>query len=120
MIQRCTNPNHTYYKNYGERKITVCKRWMKFENFLKDMGECPKGLFLDRIDNGKGYYKENCRWTTRKINNTNKRNNRNYILDKKICCLKDIAKKYNIPYSTLKNRLNRGISIEEALINPIK
>lgn len=39
IIQRCTNPNHKYYYNYGGREITVCERWMKFENFLEDMGE---------------------------------------------------------------------------------
>lgn len=48
MIQRCNNPNHRYYLDYGGRGITVCKRWLKFENFLKDMGKNWKsGLTLE-------------------------------------------------------------------------
>ena len=58
---------------YIERKITVCSDWKKFESFYNDMGEC-NGLSLDRIDNNKGYYKENCRWTTRQVQMRNTAN----------------------------------------------
>ncbi|MEK0337174.1 MAG: hypothetical protein QQN41_07060, partial [Nitrosopumilus sp.] len=51
MIQRCTNHNNKSYHNYGGRGIMVCKRWMKFKNFLEDMGEPPKGYQIDRINN---------------------------------------------------------------------
>ena len=54
MVQRCTNPNLRAWKNYGGRGITVCDRWKKFPAFLADMGECPPGLTLDRIDTDKG------------------------------------------------------------------
>lgn len=49
MKQRCTNPNNGHYKNYGGRGITVCGQWLKFENFLDDMGERPStGHSIDR------------------------------------------------------------------------
>lgn len=70
---RCLNPKNIQYKDYGERGITVSEDWMKFENFYKDMNECPEGYEIDRIDNNQGYSKENCRWTTKKINSRNRR-----------------------------------------------
>lgn len=63
MIQRCTNPNNLNFSIYGGRGITVCEEWRKdFLNFWADMGNKPKGLTLDRLDNERGYFKENCEW----------------------------------------------------------
>lgn len=77
MMQRCNNPNNTYYYNYGGRGIKVCERWLGFdgfENFAQDMGQKPsKEYSLDRIDNERGYSPDNCRWTTRVIQNHNQR-----------------------------------------------
>lgn len=73
MLQRCKNPNNTAYKNYGKRGITVCARWEKFEHFFSDMGNPPKGLTLDRINNDGNYEPTNCRWTTRKVQVHNRR-----------------------------------------------
>ena len=65
MKQRCTNPKNPNFRRYGARRITLCARWMKFENFLIDMGKRPRGKSLDRRDNEKGYSLSNCRWATR-------------------------------------------------------
>ncbi len=73
IVRRCTKPYHASWADYGGRGITVCERWLKFENFYEDMGNRPEGLEIDRIDNDKGYFKENCRWTTRTENNRNRR-----------------------------------------------
>lgn len=72
MIQRCTNPKQTKYKDYGGRGIKVCDRWLEFKNFLDDMGERPEKLELDRKDNDGNYEPNNCRWVTRSENLKNR------------------------------------------------
>ena len=64
MLQRCTNPKNPAFDRYGGRGITVCKRWLLFDNFLADMGEKPDGKSLDRIDVNGNYELSNCRWAT--------------------------------------------------------
>jgi len=74
MLQRCENKNNVAYQRYGGRGIAVCERWHVFEEFYKDMGDCPKGLSLERIENSKGYFPKNCCWATPKEQANNTRN----------------------------------------------
>ncbi len=75
--QRCYNQNNRAYKNYGGRGIRVCDRWMvSFENFLNDVGRAPSNDHsLDRINNNGDYEDGNCKWSTRKEQNNNTRQN---------------------------------------------
>jgi hypothetical protein len=125
MIQRCTNPKNPRYKDYGNRGITVCKRWLPknngFINFLNDMGLPPsKKHQIDRIDNNKGYHKKNCRWSTNKENNYNRRDSHMLTYKGKTQCIAAWAEEYNLPYDTLRTRIRRGWNIDRALNEPIR
>lgn len=73
MINRTTKPYAADYERYGGRGITVCDRWLVFENFLADMGERPEDRTLDRIDVDGNYEPSNCRWATIEVQQTNRR-----------------------------------------------
>lgn len=64
---RCRNPKSTKFYMYGAVGITFAEVWDDFAVFFDDMGECPKGMTLDRYPNPKGNYEPgNCRWATPK------------------------------------------------------
>ena len=123
LLGRCNNPNDKDYKSYGGRGITVRERWLGkngFVYFLEDMGEPPtKNHSIDRINNNKGYYKENCRWATLKQQLRNRSNNRLITHNNTTQCLSAWAEEYNISYGLLWLRIVRyGWPMGKALTQP--
>jgi hypothetical protein len=73
MLTRCRNPRHHSYPPYGGRGITVCERWLSFDNFYEDMGPRPPGYWIERRDNNGNYEPGNCHWATPKEQQYNTR-----------------------------------------------
>lgn len=120
MVQRCTNSNFRQYKDYGGRGITICERWKKFINFLRDVGKPPsKNHSIDRINNNGNYCKENCRWSTRKQQARNRRTNRFITHNGKTQCLAEWSEEVCIPVRVIHWRLKHNWSIERALTIPV-
>lgn len=107
MMTRCQNKSHDAYQNYGGRGIYVCERWKLFANFLADMGLRPTETSLDRINNDDGYYKNNCRWATKREQANNRRSNSFYEFMGDVMTISDAAIKYGIAYNTLHARIVR-------------
>lgn len=103
MVQRCTNPNAKQYGDYGGRGIDMDPAWARFDRFFEAMGECPVGMMLDRRDNNRGYWSDNCQWVTRVKQNRNKRSNRVY----EGLCMAEWAEALGVKYKTIVARFNR-------------
>jgi hypothetical protein len=105
---------------YYNRNIKICERWNSYENFLEDMGERPENKTLDRIDNNKGYSKENCRWATPREQTLNRRCALQITFRNQTKLLADWCQELNLPYATVYTRLYAyKWSIEEALSRPV-
>lgn len=116
MRSRCSNPNIKSYKDYGARGIKVCKRWDKFENFYKDMGDKPTPQHtLDRINNEKDYKPSNCRWATRAEQNLNTRRNTFLTYKGVTQTLVEWGKETGINRHLISSRLRAGWAIKDVL-----
>lgn len=114
MKSRCDNHDRKDSKNYIGRGIGYCAEWEFFENFLSDMGEPDEKMTLDRIDNEKGYSKDNCRWVLPSVQNLNKRNCTAYTYKGKTQTISEWGRELGIHYVTLIKRLQRNIPVDVA------
>lgn len=116
IIRRCRNKKSPGFKNYGGRGITICSRWNRFENFIKDMGRKPTSEHsIDRKDNEKGYTPANCRWATRKEQNSNRRSCVFVPIGSQRFTVVEAAKITGIKSRTIYGRIKRGMTPVQAI-----
>ena len=122
MKTRCYNPNIPNFDDYGGRGITVCDEWRNdFKPFLKWSMEngYKDDLLIDRIDNNGNYEPSNCRWTTRKQQNLNRRNNILVTIDGITKSFSQWADEFEINRSTALSRVHAGMTEQGALTTPV-
>jgi len=119
LRNRCNNPRNSAYSRYGGRGIKCDPAWDSFEAFLIDMGERPSPKHsLDRIDNEKGYSKNNCRWATKQEQSSNRQHIRMIKWEGTLHTLSQLAWYVGIKPATLRARLKiHGWSLKDA-VNP--
>ena len=120
LRKRCKDKKSINYKYYAARGITYCREWESFEVFLNDMGLKPfPDAQIERIDNNKGYFPNNCKWADRfeQQNNTRK----NHVIEingtkRNLCQWIEII---GINRYTYIGRIKRGWDVIEALCKPV-
>lgn len=117
MRVRCNNPNMKEYHRYGGRGIKVCNEWNDYFIFQKwaYLNGYNDTLTIDRIDNDKGYFPDNCRWITIEEQQQNRSSCRMITFNGKTQNVTQWANEYNMPMWRLKKRLNLGWPIDKAL-----
>jgi len=120
MKRRCNDSKSHNWPRYGGRGIKVCKRWMEsIENFVADMGLCPEGMTLDRIDPNGDYEPSNCRWATMLTQSRNRTNNIILELNGKSMCMSEWAELTGIKIGTLWWRFKAGWGHERILTTKV-
>ena len=114
MIRRCTNNKDLNYRIYGGRGIKVCKKWLVYENFFKDMGEPKDGLFLDRTNVNGNYEPKNCKWVNIQQSSSNRRTSIFLTLDGINDTISGHSRRKNINVGTVYSRLRNNWPIESA------
>lgn len=120
MIQRCYDKNVPAYNRYGARGINVCERWQSFENFYADMGDKPKGMSLERVDNDGDYTPENVIWATAKAQARNRRSTVFLEFNGQRKSMAEWAEELGMKIATLWARIDRGMCVEEALTKGLR
>lgn len=122
MLQRCRNPKAPHYECYGGRGIKVCKEWLQFESFFRDMGKRPSPKHsIGRINNDLGYGKANCIWTTQKEQMRNTRVNHKITINGETHCLSCWCEMFGVPVYLVHERIKRlGWNPIKALSYPVR
>lgn len=122
MRNRCYNASTPSFSRYGALGITVCDQWKNsFENFFSDMGTCPVGYSIDRIDSSGNYEPLNCRWADIKTQANNRKSVKLLTFNNKTQSVAQWCEELNLNKRTIRARIYEyGWDIEKALTTPIK
>ena len=116
MKRRCFTKTDKNYPDYGGRGVTVCNKWLNFENFYKDVGDPPSAKHqLDRIDNDGNYEQGNVRWVLSSQNCRNRRSNRLIEWNGQVKTVVEWSEFLGIDHGVLRQRLYRKWPIERVL-----
>lgn len=120
MKSRCLNPHSRNFSNYGGRGISICERWLEFENFFDDMGRKPSPRHtIDRKNNDGNYEPDNCKWATNSEQQSNKRNNRLLSCGGRTQTRTQWERELEMNTSTMDYRIARGWSDEKIIKTPV-
>lgn len=114
MRGRCLNENATGFGRYGERFVCIYTPWLRFENFIADMGAKPPGTTLERKDNDGDYAPWNCKWATYREQARNRKNNHTLTYLGRKMTVTEVSEISGVPMTTLLRRLASGESPESA------
>lgn len=122
MRERCYRIHHPHFKSYGGRGISICDEWQDFRSFREWAlaNGYADNLQIDRIDFNGNYEPSNCRWVTPKEQQNNKRSNRFICYQGTRYTLTQLSEKIGMNKTTLKERLNMGWDIDEAVKRPVR
>lgn len=110
MKSRCNNQNVPAYKHYGGRGIRVCNRWYdSFEAFYEDMGKCPEGYSIERVNNDGNYEPSNCKWIPLGEQGKNKRGN----IRINNATVADTAVEKGMKEATVRYRIKHNVSLDK-------
>lgn len=119
MRRRCSDAGTVGFPNYGGRGIKVCERWEDYTAFLEDMGERPSlAHSIERLDFNGDYEPSNCVWLATLAQSKNRRSCRQLTVRGVTKTQPQWADEVGIPRSTIRDRINRGWSAEEAIFTP--
>lgn len=124
MKQRCYNKNATDYKYYGGKGVGICQEWFSSYQAFRDWSlenGYDETLTIDRIDSGKDYSPDNCRWVDRKMQTKNRSITRLLTFNNETLTIGEWAERIGINSKTIAKRIDvLGWTVEEALTTPKK